>query len=134
MERSRPQQVWKTIGGALLGLSLVLSACGSEDAVKAGQRIYARRCYACHGETGVGDGPTARLMGIKPANLRRAVREKPKAKLLEVITRGRQAMPAFGPSLTEVEREAVVQYLRTLPEKKAAISRGLDPAGIQGLR
>lgn len=134
MERPRPQSVWKTMGGALLGLSLVLSACGGEDAVKAGQQIYARRCYTCHGETGVGDGPTARLMGIKPANLRKAVREKSKAELLEVITRGRQAMPAFGPSLTEVEREGVVQYLRAMPEKKVAISRGLDPAGVQGLR
>lgn len=134
MERPRPRPVWKSIGGAVLGLSLVLSACGSEDAVKAGQRIYASRCYSCHGETGVGDGPTARLMGIKPANLRQAVREKSKVELLEVITRGRQAMPAFGQSLTEVEREVVVQYLRTLPEKKAPISRGLDPAGVQGLR
>lgn len=134
MVRLFRQLAWKTRWGTFLWLSCVLSACGSGDAMKEGRQIYARRCFACHGETGTGDGPTAKLMGIKPANLQMAVREKSKAELLGVIARGREVMPAFGPSLTEVEREAVYQYLRALPEKRAAISRGLDPAGVQGLR
>jgi mono/diheme cytochrome c family protein len=120
--------------GATLGLLLVLSACGSGEQAAEGGRIYARHCYACHGETGVGDGPTARLAGITPADLQVAVREKSKAEILGTIARGRQVMPAFSRVLTEGEREAVYQYLRTLPEKKAGIPRGLDPTGAQGLR
>lgn len=73
-------------------------------------------------------------MGIKPANLQTAVREKSKGELLGIITGGRQVMPAFGHILTEAQQEAVVQYLRTLKGEKATVARGLDPAGVQGLR
>jgi mono/diheme cytochrome c family protein len=87
----------------------------------AGAQIYAKHCGSCHGETGSGEGPTARLTGIKPANLPVAVREKSRAEILGTINRGKQAMPAFGHILTDAEREAVYQYLRTLPEKRAAV-------------
>ncbi len=126
--------VRRAMAGAVLSVSLVLSACGSSDDIAEGERTYARRCYACHGAVGLGDGPTARLMGITPANLQQAVREKSKAEILDTITRGRQVMPAFGRSLTEAQREAVYQYLFTLRERKATVSRGLDPTGVRGLR
>lgn len=124
----------RAVWGAVLGVLLFLSACGRGENNEEGERTYARGCYSCHGSGGLGDGPTARLMGIRPANLQQAVREKSKAELLETIVRGRRAMPAFGRSLTEAQREAVYQYLFTLPGKEGAVSRGLDPTGVQGLR
>ena len=117
----------------LLGI-LLLSACGSRGGSEEGQAIYQRRCLPCHGETGVGDGPTARMLGIKPANLQNAVVEKSRGEILETIAQGRNVMPAFGRSLTEGEREAVYDYLRTLPTRKGSAFRGLDPTGAQGLR
>ena len=119
----------------VLAVPLILSACGSGGSPEDGGRIYARHCASCHGETGTGDGPTARLTGITPANLQEAVREKSKAELLGTMARGQQDMPAFGQILSDTEREAVYQYLRTLPEQKApTASRGLDPTGAQGRR
>jgi high-affinity iron transporter len=112
---------WTVPGGAALALLLVFSGCGSGGSPQEGAQIYAKHCASCHGDTGIGDGPTARLMGLKPANLPAAVREKPRAEILGTINRGRQAMPAFGHLLTDAEREAVYQYLRTLPEKRAAV-------------
>ncbi|MFQ5896566.1 MAG: c-type cytochrome, partial [Nitrospinota bacterium] len=106
MERPLLHRARMAVWGALLGLFLVLSGCGSGETRRDGAQIYAKRCYSCHGEVGVGDGPTAALMGITPANLQIAVREKSKAELLGTIARGRRAMPAFGQSLTAGEREA----------------------------
>lgn len=122
--------------GSLCGLVVVLCGCAGGDPAGDGEgrRIYAERCAACHGEGGVGDGPTAGLMGITPANLQVAVREKSKADVLGTIARGRGVMPAFGRSLTEAEREAVYRYIGTLPGNTAAVSRGLDPTGARGLR
>jgi len=74
------------------------------------------------------------MLGIKPADLQRAVMEKSRDEILETIAQGRNVMPAFGRSLSEGEREAVYDYLRTLPTRKGSASRGLDPTGAQGLR
>ena len=127
MERHRDRMGRNATGGALLALFLILSGCGSGGNPQDGKRIYAKHCGSCHGEAGLGDGPTARLTGIKPANLPVAVREKSRAEIVGTISKGRQAMPAFRRILTDAEREAVYQYLRTLAEKRAAVSPGLGP-------
>ena len=57
---------------AIAGLSCVLlSACtegpvGDSDAVRAGQRIYAKECAACHGTGGEGAGLKQRNDGYFP--------------------------------------------------------------------
>ncbi len=104
---------------------LLLSACGSGGGVEEGQAIYQTRCLSCHGEAGVGDGPTAKMLGIKPADLQKVVGEKSREEILETIAQGRNLMPAFGRSLSDKEREAVYEYLRTLPARKGSASRGL---------
>ena len=107
----------------MLALLLVVSGCGSGGNPQDGERIYAEHCGSCHGEAGVGDGPSARLAGLRPANLAVAIREKSRAEILGTISKGRQAMPAFGRILTDAEREAVYQYLRTLAERKVSLDR-----------
>ncbi len=127
MERTRYRMGWSATGGALLWLLLVVSGCVSGGSPQEGERIYAKHCGSCHGEAGLGDGPTARLAGLKPANLPVAVREKSRAEIVGTISKGRKAMPAFGRILTDAERDAVYQYLRTLAEERAAVSPGLGP-------
>src|ERR1700682_1289592 len=39
----------------------------NESSLGAGQKIYLRRCAACHGKTGNGDGSDAVDLGIHPA-------------------------------------------------------------------
>jgi len=80
-------------------------------------------------------GAVAGVTTVKhPISLARAVMEKSRDEILETIAQGRNVMPAFGRSLSEGEREAVYDYLRTLPTRKGSASRGLDPTGAQGLR
>lgn len=124
--------------GVLTPLLLIiglLSACSSAGQID-GATIYANRCSTCHGERGLGDGPTAKALGLNAANLQRAVKEKSRADLLRVIELGRNAMPAFRLSLSEAERKAVLEYTMGLASRQTggSVARGLDPSGNQGLR
>jgi mono/diheme cytochrome c family protein len=55
----------KPILAGLLGLTLV--ACTPTPEV--GRAIYDDNCAACHGLSGMGDGPSAASLNPKPANL-----------------------------------------------------------------
>ncbi|SEF42749.1 Cytochrome C oxidase, cbb3-type, subunit III [Thalassococcus halodurans] len=54
-----------------------------------GKGIYMEYCSACHGETGIGDGPMARAMSKPPKNLTLlSVRHNdtfPKAKVMSIV-------------------------------------------------
>jgi cytochrome c5 len=81
-----------------------------------GQKIYQSMCTACHGSTGLGDGPVATNLKPPPANLQIHMRDgHPDGFLYNWITNGvsGSAMPAFGNSLTELERWDVINFIRT---------------------
>lgn len=54
---------------AFLAASMVLALAGGAQASDLGKREYNNRCAACHGLEGKGDGPQARLVGAKVADL-----------------------------------------------------------------
>src|SRR5690348_16380434 len=41
----------------------------SNASLAAGEKVYVKRCLACHGKAGNGDGPDAADLGIHPAKL-----------------------------------------------------------------
>lgn len=47
---------------------LVLAAC-TEERVADGAKLYVEQCAACHGTSGIGDGPLAEGLDRKPSNL-----------------------------------------------------------------
>lgn len=78
--------------------------------------LFRRQCAACHGKKGEGDGPAASAMNPRPADLTDAERigDLSDEELIEVLTKGRSAMPSFG-SLLEVDQiRAMVAYIREL--------------------
>jgi Cytochrome c, mono- and diheme variants len=101
---------------AVLLLAVVLAACGgggaddagqgtangAKQAVSEGERLYGKRCMACHGEGLEGGfGPELRNVG------ERLSREE----LIRVIRDGRNTMPAFKDRLTDAEIEAIVDWI-----------------------
>jgi mono/diheme cytochrome c family protein len=58
---------------AVAGLLLVFGTAASAEAddVAQGRQMYLEYCGSCHGLTGEGDGPVARVLSTPPANLRR---------------------------------------------------------------
>ena len=90
----------------------------SAASLAAGQKIYVKRCVACHGRTGNGDGPDAADLGIHPAKLSDpAVRGETDGELFWKITVGKKPMPIYGTRLSPTDRWNVINYLRTLAKR-----------------
>lgn len=87
----------------------------NESSIAAGQKIYLKRCGACHGKTGNGDGPDAADLGIHPAKLSdRALREESDGALFWKITVGKKPMPNYATRLSPTDRWNVINYIRSL--------------------
>ena len=90
----------------------------SESSLAMGQKIYVKRCLACHGKTGNGDGPDAADLGIDPAKLSDPViRQETDGELFWKITVGKKPMPNYGTRLSPADRWNVINYLRSLAKK-----------------
>lgn len=50
-------------------LAVLQAATVHAEDIEAGAALYGRYCATCHGKTGLGDGPTARIISVKPADL-----------------------------------------------------------------
>ena len=81
-----------------------------------GATLFQQQCIACHGDTGVGDGPAAIAYNPKPADLTDpAVAEKWTSEgLLELLTDGKGSMPSFKALLSQEELEALAEYVQSL--------------------
>jgi mono/diheme cytochrome c family protein len=81
-----------------------------------GEQTFRQQCAPCHGEKGRGDGPAAVAFNPRPADFTNpeGVVKMTDDELLEVITKGRAAMPAFEAILNEEARKALVSYIRLL--------------------
>ena len=94
----------------ILGLLCAITqspAVAFADDVKQGKENYRRFCTACHGTTGVGDGPVADSLKQKPADLtllaKRAGGTFPTQKVIKTIdgrlmpdSHGTAEMPVWG--------------------------------------
>jgi mono/diheme cytochrome c family protein len=90
----------------------------SESSLATGQKIYVKRCVACHGKTGNGDGPNAADLGIHPAKLSDPlIREETDGALFWKITVGKKPMPNYGSRLSPTDRWNVINYLRSLARR-----------------
>jgi mono/diheme cytochrome c family protein len=88
-----------------------------------GHEVYLHYCYACHGEKGDGQGPAAPAMRPPPRDLTTgtfkfagvAAGELPQDEdLVQLLKRGLAGTPMLPWDLSDRERNAVVQYLKTL--------------------
>lgn len=87
---------------------------------QAGQKLYEQNCSACHGPTGLGDGPAGRDLNPPPANLAAAAR-MPMASdgyLYWTIAEGgvplHTAMPPFKSTLKPDAIWKIIVFLRAL--------------------
>jgi mono/diheme cytochrome c family protein len=97
--------------------------------VENGKVIYAEKCAACHGETGMGDGEQGIQLGVTvPAfGLSEVARPATLAEWYTVVTRGRmdRLMPPFT-SLNDQERWDVAAYAMTLHTTEEQIAKGKE--------
>ncbi len=90
----------------VLGAGLI-APCLADDAklspeAQQGRRLYEFHCQSCHGETGRGDGPTAEVLKVKPADLTKLAKKNKDEFPLERVARsidGRHRTPAHGSAM-----------------------------------
>ena len=87
------------------------------DAVQRGKKIFEKNCLACHGATGRGDGPMARKLKIRPANLRKLAPTTPNSYLVMQIQRGKGNMPKWEDILTPEQSADISHYLLSIQDK-----------------
>ena len=89
-----------------------------DGSIKEGKDIYAQHCKSCHGSKGKGDGAKAEKIDISCGDFSTAEFAKiSDGELYWKTTEGRKPMPSFKEKLSDHERWAVVNYMRTLVAK-----------------
>jgi len=109
-------------GIAAVLAAAVLAGCGSREqwGVARGKEVYAENCSACHQPDGRGyDGIYPNLAGNP------IVRLEDPSPVIEIVTRGRGAMPSFAEQLPNHKLAAVITYIRSAWGND---ERGIRPA------
>jgi mono/diheme cytochrome c family protein len=104
-------------GFPILCVALVALGCAPRrEHEPAGAELYHRYCASCHGTNGAGDGPAARWLEPRPANLRQSTLDL--AALVERID-GRREVPGHGSSDMPVWGKVFSEMLVTEPKERA---------------
>ncbi len=88
------------------------------DSIARGEKLFTQHCKKCHGRKGVGDGPLAMKMKIKPANLQNLTGDVTNTYLVVQINNGKGAMPRWEDFLNQQQAFDLTNYIRTLKDKK----------------
>jgi mono/diheme cytochrome c family protein len=107
------------IFGIYLTLQLVAGGSGSvritaqASEIEASRSLFLQHCASCHGESGRGDGPQARHLPVRPADLSQHLSHHSESELLQIILQGR---PPFMPpaSVSEEQARQIIAFLRSL--------------------
>ena len=97
----------------LLVLALIPALCGAQDAAA----TFKAKCAMCHGPDGSGKTTMGEKFGIR--DLHSAdVQKQTDAQLVEIITKGKNKMPAYDGKLTKEQIDQLVAFVRDFGKKK----------------
>lgn len=86
----------------------------SDASTKAGQLLYVRTCAACHGKTGLGDGPKAKALKTSPTNLSKAeYQNQTDGEHFYKTRAGNGDMPKYEGKMSDDDIWNIVNYMRT---------------------
>lgn len=110
----RSYQKW-VVGMALVAICLFV-ATGTAHAQAAD--LYKTKCQACHGPDGASNTPMGKKLGAHDFHAP-DVQKMTDAQLIEIITKGKEKMPAYGAGkLTAAQIKDLAAYVRELGKKK----------------
>jgi len=97
---------------AVLILMLIATPLLAADAAA----LYKTKCFACHGEKGVGDTVMGKKLGVRNLGSA-AVQAQNDAALTAIITNGKQKMPAYSGKIPDTDIKGLVAHIRTFAAK-----------------
>jgi cytochrome c6 len=99
----------------LLSVAVLVATIPSAHADEASGKLFAAKCAMCHGPDGAGSAMGKKL-GVRNLSSTE-VQSQSDAELIEIITKGKNKMPAYDGKLKAEEIKALVGYIRTLVTK-----------------
>lgn len=97
-------------------IGLIAFCSGISAAQSTGETLFKTKCAACHGPDGKGESAMAKKFGVR--NLGSAdVQSQSTPQITDIITKGKNKMPAFDGKLTKEQIGQVVAYIRELGKK-----------------
>ena len=94
----------------------MLFFAGLASAQSNGEKIYKAKCAACHGATGDASTPTAKAMKARDF-CSDEVKKETDAEFTDIITKGKNHMPAFSGKISDADIKDVIAYIRSLCKK-----------------
>jgi mono/diheme cytochrome c family protein len=85
-------------------------------AQSAGGTLFKTKCAACHGPDGKGEVPMGKKLGARDLNSAE-VQKQTDAQLTEVVTKGKNKMPAYNGKLSKEQIAQLVAYIREIGKK-----------------
>jgi mono/diheme cytochrome c family protein len=110
--RSRRRIAVVAAFAGFLGFFLIAQVARSADLANA-KKIYEAKCAKCHGLTGKGDGPKAKILLKKPTNFTNTVEmaKHTDVELKQAILEGRKPMGAYKGKLSDKDIDDLVAYI-----------------------
>lgn len=99
--------------------ALVNPIAKDTKSVATGNKIYQQLCWTCHGKTGVGDGPSARSLRVKPLGFQSELfQNQTDGEIFWKLSEGKGEMASYKNAYNETMRWSLINYLRTLNTEK----------------
>jgi len=95
-----------------------ITASRSGDLLARGEHEFQIFCAVCHGADGSGNSiMAANMPDTTPSLLAGQAIERSDSELFDLLSHGRNGMPAFDWAMPTMDRQAVVAYVRMLQQK-----------------
>jgi mono/diheme cytochrome c family protein len=110
------QRIFLALGTVSIAVCLIAFTFSSPlNAQTGAPKTYTTNCVLCHAADGSGSSPSGKALKAKDL-ASKEVQAKSDEELIEVITKGKGKMPAFGSKLKPDDIKQLVAFIRTLPK------------------
>lgn len=116
LRESAPQNLLAMVLSMTMFMASTVSMGFAQAANSSAAGIYKTNCVSCHAADGRGSAVGKSLHAADFHSSQ--VQQQSNAQLADVITHGRGNMPAFGNSLSKVQIDTLVKYLRSFRSAK----------------
>ncbi len=85
-----------------------------QESLQVGKMLYNRNCASCHGKSGLGDGPKARMLDTFAGDFSADYfQNQTDGEIFYKTKEGRGEMPGYGKKLSDEDIWHMVNYMRT---------------------
>jgi cytochrome c6 len=113
---SMRQQLIRMLLQSLLAVGLLAIYTGTSRAQSAGETLFKTKCAACHGPDGKGEVTMGKKLGAHDLTSAE-VQKQSDTQLTEVVTKGKNKMPAYEGKLSNEQISQLVAYIRQIGKK-----------------